>query len=120
MVTRLKMRKSATKQSTTRRCQIWWLPHYLMMRWISQHHESRQQESRDLYKQMELALRADAPGSPLSARHSFEYAARVKEVEERAQGRTEALTFYGQTVVRERSKKDDENPKTTPSPKDRQ
>jgi hypothetical protein len=77
-------------------------------------------KARDLYKQIELALRADAPRLTVIRRDTpFEYAVRVKEVEERArEGRTEALnSFYGQTVVRERSKKtDDEKPKDTSKP----
>lgn len=80
-------------------------------------HDSK--KARDLYKQIELALRADAPRLTVIRRDTpFEYAGRVKEVEERArEGRTEALnSFYGQTVVRERSKKDDEKPKDTSKP----
>lgn len=71
---------------------------------------------RDLYKRIELALRAHGPRL-LSMRRStpLEYATRMKEVEDFArEGRTEALNaFYGQTVVREeRSKKPDESNKT--------
>jgi len=82
-------------------------------------HDSK--KARDLYKQVELALRADAPRLTLIRRDTpLEYAVRVKEVEERArEGRTEALnSFYGQTVVREgRSKKPDENkPKDNTKP----
>jgi len=77
-------------------------------------------KARDLYKQIELALRADAPRLTVIRRDTpFEYAVRVKEVEDRArEGRTEALnSFYGQTVVRDRSKKtDDEKPKDTSKP----
>ena len=59
---------------------------------------------RDIYKRLELSLRADGPriqalrrGAPL------EYAVRIKEVEDFArEGRTEALnSFYGHTVIRE-------------------
>jgi hypothetical protein len=78
-------------------------------------HESK--KARDLYKQVELVLRADAPRLTAIRRDTpLEYAVRVKEVEDRArEGRSEALNaFYGQTVVREnRQKKPDE-----PKPKD--
>lgn len=75
-------------------------------------------KARDLYKHVELALRADAPRLTVIRRETpLEYAVRVKEVEERArEGRTEALNaFYGQTVVREsRQKKPEEDkPKDT-------
>jgi len=61
-------------------------------------------KARDLYKKIELALRADAPRLTVIRRDTpLEYAIRIKEVEERArEGRTEALNaFYGQTVVRD-------------------
>lgn len=67
---------------------------------------------RDLYKRLELALRADGPrllalrrGAPL------EYAIRIKEAEEFARAsRTEALnSFYGHTVVREGKQKPPED-----------
>ena len=79
-------------------------------------HESK--KARDLYKQVELVLRADAPRLTAIRRDTpLEYAVRIKEVEDRARaGRSEALNaFYGQTVVREsRQKKPDENkPKDT-------
>jgi hypothetical protein len=73
-------------------------------------HESK--KARDLYKQIELVLRADAPRLTVIRRDTpFEYAVRVKEVEESArEGRTEALNaFYGQTVMRDRSKKPEED-----------
>jgi hypothetical protein len=75
-------------------------------------------KARDLYKHVELALRADAPRLTVIRRETpLEYAVRVKEVEERArEGRTEALNaFYGQTVVREsrRKKPEEEKPKDT-------
>jgi hypothetical protein len=65
-------------------------------------HDSK--KARDLYKQLELALREDAPRLTVLRRDTpLEYAIRMKEVEERArEGRTEALNaFYGQTVMRE-------------------
>lgn len=74
-------------------------------------HDSK--KARDLYKQVELTLRADAPRLTVMRRDTpLEYGIRIKEVEERArEGRTEALNaFYGQTVVREsRPKKVDED-----------
>ena len=81
-------------------------------------HESK--KARDLYKQIELALREDAPRLTVMRRDTpLEYAVRIKEVEERArEGRTEALNaFYGQTVMREaRPKKPEEDkPKDNPS-----
>ena len=70
-------------------------------------HDSKR--TRDLYKQLELALREDAPKLTVMRRDTpLEYAIRMKEVEERArEGRTEALNaFYGETVMREgRAKK---------------
>jgi hypothetical protein len=82
-------------------------------------HESK--KARDLYKQVELALRADAPRLTVIRRDTpLEYAIRIKEVEESArEGRTEALNaFYGQTVMRDaRPKKPDEDkPKDTGKP----
>jgi len=82
-------------------------------------HDSK--KARDLFKQVELALRADAPRLTVMRRDTpFEYAVRIKEVEDSArEGRTEALNaFYGQTVVREgRPKKPDEDkPKDNPKP----
>jgi hypothetical protein len=81
-------------------------------------HDSK--KARDLYKQVELALRADAPRLIVIRRDTpLEYAIRIKEVEESArEGRTEALNaFYGQTVMREsRPKKtDDDKPKENKS-----
>ena len=74
-------------------------------------HDSK--KARDLYKQVELTLRADAPRLTVMRRDTpLEYGIRIKEVEERArEGRTEALNaFYGQTVVRDgRPKKADED-----------
>jgi hypothetical protein len=67
-------------------------------------------KTRDLYKKMELALRAHGPRLTAMRRTTpLEYAVWIKEVEEFARdGRSEALnSFYGHTVVRESS------PKTT-------
>jgi hypothetical protein len=75
---------------------------------------------RDLYKHLELSLRAQGPRLTVMRRATpLEYAMRMKEVEDFArEGRTEALnSFYGHTVVREgRQKKPDEDNK----PKDKQ
>ncbi|MBA3515783.1 MAG: hypothetical protein H0T77_15585 [Pyrinomonadaceae bacterium] len=71
-------------------------------------------KTRDLYKRLELALRAHGPrltairrGTPL------EYAVWIKELEEFARkGRTEALnSFYGHTVFREPQINADERPR---------
>lgn len=61
-------------------------------------------KTRDLYKRLELALRAHGPRLTAMRRTTpLEYAVWIKEVEEFARnGRTEALnSFYGHTVVRE-------------------
>jgi hypothetical protein len=75
-------------------------------------------KTRDLYKRLELALRAHGPrltairrGTPL------EYAIWIKQLEEFARkGRTEALnSFYGHTVFREPQKKAEESPRDKPT-----
>ncbi|MDQ3666026.1 MAG: hypothetical protein M3410_05390 [Acidobacteriota bacterium] len=75
-------------------------------------------KTRDLYKRLELALRAHGPrltairrGTPL------EYAIWIKKLEEFArQGRTEALnSFYGHTVFRDPQKKTEEKPLDKPT-----
>jgi hypothetical protein len=61
-------------------------------------------KTRDLYKRVELALRAHGPRlSALRRTTPAEYAIWIKEIEDLARkGRTEALnSFYGQTVVRD-------------------
>ena len=61
-------------------------------------------KTRDLYKRVELALRAHGPKLTSLRRNTpLEYAVWIKEIEELARaGRTEALnSFYGQTVIRE-------------------
>ena len=61
-------------------------------------------KTRDLYKRLELALRAHGPRlSAIRRSTPQEYAVWIKEIEESARnGRTEALnSFYGQTVVRD-------------------
>ena len=76
--------------------------------------------SRDLYKRLELALRADGPR--LTAMRSItplEFAVWIKHVEDFARdGRTEALnSFYGHTVVRDQKPdKSNEKPKEIPTP----
>ena len=72
---------------------------------------------RDLYKRLELALRADGPRLTAMRRVTpLEFAVWIKQVEDFARdGRTEALnSFYGHTVVRDKS---NEKPKETPTPK---
>ena len=79
-------------------------------------------KTRDLYKRLELALRADGPRLTAMRRTTpLEFAVWIKQVEDFARdGRTEALnSFYGHTVVREREpKKSDkeEKPKESPTP----
>jgi hypothetical protein len=81
-------------------------------------------KTRDLYKRLELALRADGPRLTAMRRITpLEFAVWIKHVEDFARdGRTEALnSFYGHTVVREqKSDKIDEKPKETPTPKSNQ
>jgi hypothetical protein len=72
-------------------------------------------KTRDLYKRLELDLRADGPRLTAMRRITpLEYAVRIKEIEDLArEGRTEALdSFYGHTVVRDGKKRpDDQKPK---------
>ena len=80
-------------------------------------------KTRDLYKRLELALRAHGPRLTAMRRTTpLEFAVWIKKVEDFArEGRTEALnSFYGHTVVREPQKtgdKNNEKPKETPTPK---
>jgi hypothetical protein len=79
-------------------------------------------KTRDLYKRLELALRADGPRLTAMRRSTpLEFAVWIKKVEDFArEGRTEALnSFYGHTVVREPPKpdKNNEKPKETPTPR---
>ncbi len=65
-------------------------------------------KTRDLYKRLELALRAQGPRLTAMRRTTpLEYAVWIKEVEDFARkGRTEALnSFYGHTVFREGNQK---------------
>ncbi len=76
-------------------------------------------KTRDLYKQLELALRADGPRLTAMRRITpIEFAVWIKQTEEFArESRTEALnSFYGHTVVRE-PEKPNEKPKESPTPK---
>ncbi len=80
-------------------------------------------KTRDLYKRLELSLRAHGPRLTTMRRTTpLEHAVWIKKVEEFArEGRTEALnSFYGHTVVREREKTgadtSNDKPKQTPTP----
>jgi hypothetical protein len=75
-------------------------------------------KTRDLYKRLEMALRADGPRLTAMRRITpLEFAVWIKQVEDFARdGRTEALnSFYGHTVVRDPEKV--EKPSPTPTPK---
>jgi hypothetical protein len=77
-------------------------------------------KTRDLYKRLELALRGHGPRLTAMRRITpLEFAVWIKKVEDYArEGRTEALnSFYGHTVVREKS---NEKPKESPTPKSNQ
>jgi hypothetical protein len=78
--------------------------------------------TRDVYKRLELALRAHGPRLTAMRRITpIEFAVWIKKTEDFArEGRTEALnSFYGHTVVREKtqSEKPSEKPTPTPGPK---
>jgi hypothetical protein len=76
-------------------------------------------KTRDLYKRLELALRAHGPRLTTMRRETpLEHAVWIKKVEEFArEGRTEALnSFYGHTVVREKKEERNEKPKESPVP----
>jgi hypothetical protein len=79
-------------------------------------------KTRDLYKKLELALRAHGPRLTAMRRITpLDFAVWIKKVEDFARaGRTEALnSFYGHTVVRDRDKsgdKSNEKPKEIPTP----
>jgi len=75
-------------------------------------------KTRDLYKRLELSLRADGPRLTQMRRITpIEFAVWIKEVEDFArESRTEALnSFYGHTVVRD-SAKPEEKPNDKPNP----
>ena len=75
-------------------------------------------KTRDLYKRLELTLRAHGPRLTAMRRITpLEFAVWIKEVEDYARdGRTEALnSFYGHTVVRDKNEtKEPEKPEPTP------
>lgn len=76
-------------------------------------------KTRDLYKRLELSLRADGPRLTAMRRVTpLDFAVWIKHVEDFARdGRTEALnSFYGHTVVRESKRPDKKNEKAKPSP----
>ena len=74
-------------------------------------------KTRDLYKRVELTLRAHGPRLATIRRSTpIEYSVWIKDIEDSARkGRTEALnSFYGHTVVHDQqksSRKQDEKPK---------
>ena len=75
-----------------------------------------QNKTRDLYKRLELALRAHGPRLIAIRRVTpLEYAVWVKEIEDFARnGRTDALnSFYGHTVMREPQAKPAEEKSST-------
>jgi hypothetical protein len=86
--------------------------------------KSDSNKTRDLYKRLELTLRAQGPRLTAIRRSTpSEYAVWIKEIEEFARkGRTEALnSFYGQTVFREpqqssSDQKQSSKPKGSPTP----
>jgi hypothetical protein len=78
-------------------------------------------KARDLYKRLELALRAHGPRLTAMRRVTpLEFAVWIKKVEDFARdGRTEALnSFYGHTVLREQKtpEKPEDKPKESPTP----
>lgn len=77
-------------------------------------------KTRDLYKRVELTLRAQGPRIVAIRRSTpLEYAVWIKEIEEFARkGRTEALnSFYGHTVVSDRQQKPSgRKPEDKPTP----
>jgi hypothetical protein len=81
-------------------------------------------KTRDMYKRLELALRADGPRLTSMRRTTpLEFAVWIKQVEDFArEARTEALnSFYGHTVVREPlEEKPAEKPPETSTPKTKQ
>jgi hypothetical protein len=76
--------------------------------------------TRDLYKRMELALRAHGPRLTAMRRITpLEFAVWIKKVEDFARdGRTQALnSFYGHTVVKEKNEPEKPSEKPVPTPK---
>lgn len=77
-------------------------------------------KTRDLYKRIELTLRAQGPRLTLMRRSThLEYAVWIEEIEDFARsGRTEALnSFYGNTVVRDRQQQQEPKEVAKPIPK---
>jgi hypothetical protein len=75
-------------------------------------------KTRDLYKRLELSLRAHGPKFAMMRRGTpAEYAVWIKEIEEfTRKGRTQALNaFYGQTVIRDGPPKTEQNDPEKPS-----
>jgi hypothetical protein len=80
-------------------------------------------KTRDLYKRLELTLRAHGPRLTAMRRITpLEFAVWIKQVEDYARdGRTEALnSFYGHTVVRDKNETEKGNEKPEPTPKNPQ
>jgi hypothetical protein len=76
--------------------------------------------TRDLYKRLELALRAHGPRLTAMRRITpLEFAVWIKKVEDFARdGRTKALnSFYGHTVVKEKNEPEKPSEKPVPTPK---
>ena len=76
--------------------------------------------TRDLYKRIELSLRAHGPKLTAMRRITpLEFAVWIKQVEDFARdGRTQALnSFYGHTVVREKTEPEKPSEKPVPTPK---
>jgi hypothetical protein len=76
-------------------------------------------KTRDLYKRIELTLRAHGPRLATIRRSTpLEYSVWIKEIEELARsGRTEALnSFYGHTVVHDRQPKSSKKQEEKPNP----
>lgn len=77
--------------------------------------------TRDVYKRLELALRADGPRLTAMRRITpLEFAVWIKVVEDYARdGRTEALnSFYGHTVVPQQESNTKPKPESTPRPQE--
>jgi hypothetical protein len=76
-------------------------------------------KTRDLYKRVELSLRAHGPRlSAIRRGTPVEYAVWMKEIEDLARkGRTEALnSFYGHTVVQDRQQESSQKQRDKPNP----
>lgn len=81
--------------------------------------KSDSNKTRDLYKRVELTLRAHGPRLASVRRSTpIEYAVWIKDIEELARkGRTEALnSFYGHTVVQDSQQKSSRKQEEKPKP----